>query len=219
MQNRILFFAHYNEYDTIHNDIYYLLEGVRNIYNRIVLVSNSVIPEEHLLKLEKLCDSIIIRANRGYDFGAWKEALAKESWEELSQYDSVTLMNDSCFGPMFDLENIYIKMQQTNVDFWGLTIHQECKHLPYLASSVPEHIESYFLCFHKNVILSSVFQKSWSQVACMLFIDVKASYDKSRIYKCVMLLRKIAQKTGALFFLRALLVARRRLLKNKRGKG
>jgi len=159
---RILFFVHYNKYNNFSSYVTYLLEHIKHIYDRIVFISNSPVPGDNLIQLKDLCDDIINRENKGFDFGAWKDALIKEGWEKLSQYDNVTLMNDTCFGPVFDLQDIYTKMEQESIDFWGLTLHQKTKKgMPGSDDPIPEHIQSYFMCFNKTVISSCVFQNFW----------------------------------------------------------
>jgi len=159
---RILFFVHYNKYNSFSGYVTYLLEHIKHIYDRIVFISNSPVPGDNLIQLKDLCDDIINRENKGFDFGAWKDALIKEGWEKLSQYDNVTLMNDTCFGPVFDLQDIYTKMEQESIDFWGLTLYQKTKRgMLWSDDPIPEHIQSYFMCFNKTVISSCVFQNFW----------------------------------------------------------
>jgi len=162
---RILFFVHYNKYNGFSGYVTYLLEHIKHIYDRIVFVSNSPVSGDNLKKLKELCDDIIIRENKGFDFGAWKDALLKEGREKLSQFDNVTLMNDSCFGPVFDLQDIYTNMERENIDFWGLTLHKKSKNgMPGSNAPIPEHIQSYFICFNKSVIFSNIFYKFWEAV-------------------------------------------------------
>jgi len=163
--NRILLFVHYDKHSNVLGNVYYLLRGVRHIYGKIVIVSNSPIPDGKLMKLESYCNTISIRENKGFDFGAWKEAILKEGWEALSQYDSVTLMNDSCIGPTFDLRVVCEEMEQADFDFWGLTLWRETKDgMPGTNGVIPEHIQSYFLSFSKRVVQASVFRKFWENV-------------------------------------------------------
>jgi rhamnosyltransferase len=165
---RILFFVHYNKYNGLAEYILYLLEKIKHNYDRIILISNSPISDDNLIKLKDLCNDIIIRENKGFDFGAWKDALLKEGWEKLSQFDNVTIMNDSCFGPLFDLQEIYTNMEQDNIDFWGLTLYKNTKkEMSDNNASIPEHIQNYFMCFNKNVVSSSVFQNFWVNVDCL----------------------------------------------------
>ena len=156
---RILFFVHYNKYNSLAEYVVYLLEHIKHIYNKIVFISNSSISDTDQIKLESLCDEIIRRDNTGFDFGVWRDALLREGWDKLSEYDNVTLMNDSCFGPLFDLEVSYKKMEQQDIDFWGMTDHS--------------------LCFHKKVIESNVFQNFWNMLANEKDIDnLKHIYEK-----------------------------------------
>jgi rhamnosyltransferase len=74
-------------------------------------------------------------------------------------------MNDSCFGPLFDLEQVYLRMEQKDIDFWGLTEFRESNYgMPGTNERVPAHLQSYFLCFNKKTINSETFQIFWRNV-------------------------------------------------------
>jgi len=162
---RILFFVHYNKYDDLADYVIYLLDNIRIIFNKIIIISNSKLNDQHKIKLKELCDLLIIRENTGFDFGAWKDALLQEGWENLSAYDNVTLMNDSCFGPLFDMTMIYNRMEQINTDFWGISEHTEMSYgLQGTDDPIPEHIQSYFICFKNKIIIDRVFQNFWENL-------------------------------------------------------
>jgi rhamnosyltransferase len=163
---RILFFVHYNKYNGLSPHVIYLLKNIRGLYTRIVVVSNSPLSSGQNAELSEFCDEILVRENKGFDFGAWKDALIKEGWENLSQYDNLTLMNDTCFGPLFELEKIYLDMEQKDIDFWGLTNYGNKGYgrIPGTNKPVPEHIQSYFICFKKKVVNSGVFITFWKNV-------------------------------------------------------
>jgi rhamnosyltransferase len=106
-----------------------------------------------------------MRGNNGFDFGAWKDGILKDGWEKLFSYDSLTLMNDTCFGPLFDLENIYLEMEHKDIDFWGLTNNKNDRFgMPKSHRPIPEHIQSYFICFNKKVINSDFFKNFWENI-------------------------------------------------------
>lgn len=49
-------------------------------------------------------------------------------FENISHFDSVTVMNDTCFGPLWDIKDYYSKFElDDSVDFWGLTNNRETK--------------------------------------------------------------------------------------------
>ncbi|MDE7371637.1 MAG: rhamnan synthesis F family protein, partial [Desulfovibrio sp.] len=164
---RLLLFVHYNKWGELADYVVYLLKRIRKVYARMVFISNSPLTEEARAVLSALCDEVVERENTGFDFYAWKVALDREGPEGLARYDSVTLMNDTCFGPLFDLEAVYRKMEAQGADFWGLTNHREKVGEDLLATDgcIPEHIQSYFLCFKKETALSEPFTKFWRNVA------------------------------------------------------
>ena len=165
---RILFFVHFNKYDGLSKHVLYLLEHIKHIYSRIIIISNSKLNEQQAATLAGLSHSVIERKNTGFDFGAWKETLLQEGWENLEHYDSVTLMNDTCFGPVFDMEQTYKAMEERQYDFWGMTVHPTTRHgMPGNNWAIPEHLQSYFLCFNKKVVASKTFQKFWHKVKNM----------------------------------------------------
>jgi rhamnosyltransferase len=162
---RILFFVHYNKYNDLEDYVIYLLDNIRQIFNKIVFISNSKLNDQQNIKLTGLYDTLIIRENKGFDFGAWKDALLQEGWEDLASYDNVTLMNDSCFGPFYDMVEIYNRMEQMNIDFWGISDYTEMNYgLPVTDGPIPEHIQSYFLCFKKRIIIDNIFKNFWKEL-------------------------------------------------------
>ena len=68
------------------------------------MISNSQLTESATLTLKELgIDEVIQRENLGFDFAAWRDGMAHIGFEHLTDFDSVTLMNDTCFGPLWDI--------------------------------------------------------------------------------------------------------------------
>jgi len=163
--NRILLFVHYNKYGGLAEYVLYMLEHIKHLFSRIVFISNSPLTGEHKAKLGSICDKIMERENKGFDFGAWKDALLEEGWDALTRYDNVTLMNDTCFGPLWDMAPVYENMEKRTIDFWGLTNYYEIKSGVFgIKETIPDHIQSYFYCFNRNVVSSTAFQYFWGNV-------------------------------------------------------
>ncbi len=165
MKNRILIFVHYNRQNDVAGYVLYWLEHLKPIFSRIIFVSNSKLGYAEKENLELFCDEILERKNEGFDFGAWKEAIFTESLEQLSTYDSLTLMNDTCFGPLFDIQEYYKIMESKEVDFWGNSMHESTKKgMPGTNTCIPSHIQSYFFVFNQNIIQSKEFKEFWESV-------------------------------------------------------
>ena len=165
MKNRILLYVHFNKKGEISDHVKYQLKKIRNIYKRIVFISNSQISEEDKKTINNLFDDFLQRENIGFDFAAWRDGMNLIGWKELSKFDSVTLMNDTCFGPIYPLEDVYEKMENQDVDFWGITDHDKTMiGMPGTNAPTPKHIQSYFTCYNKAVVKSKIFQSFWGNV-------------------------------------------------------
>ena len=157
---RLLLYVHFNKHDRISPHVHYQLEKINSIFSKVVFISNSQLAAEEVEKLQNrgLINHFIQRENAGFDFAAWRDGMAFVGFEELKDYDSVTLMNDTCFGPLWDLQEQYDKFESNpEVDFWGMTNNRKT-HL------FAEHIQSYFISFSKRVVQSDVFQDFWTSV-------------------------------------------------------
>jgi rhamnosyltransferase len=162
---RLLIFVHYNPRNKLSAHVLYTLERFRPHVDRLVLVSNSALSGGMREQLALLDCTIIQRANRGFDFGAWKDALMQLGWFDVMRYDSVTLMNDSCFGPLCDVGALYAAMERDGADFWGIT-NGKATEAAFGRKTYPirEHIQSYFMCFNREVVGAPAFQQFWSSV-------------------------------------------------------
>ena len=120
------------------------------------------------LDIRRLTDNIDIfiqRENIGFDFAAWRDGIRYIGWDELIKFDSLTIMNDSCFGPIYPLAYVYEKMENADIDFWGITDHAANKiGMPGTGGPVPRHVQSYMEVFNRKVIKSMAFQSFWENI-------------------------------------------------------
>ena len=105
---RLLLYVHFNKFNRLSPHVGYQLEKMRSLFSRVAFISNSDFKAEDqaMLKEQGLIDDFIQRQNSGFDFAAWRDGMAQVGWNELTDYDSITTMNDTCFGPLWDLESI-----------------------------------------------------------------------------------------------------------------
>ena len=168
---RILLYVHFNKYKRVSNHVFYQLEQLKPLFSKILFISNSYIEEAIKKKLhdEFGISNVLERDNQGYDFAAWRDGMSAIGFEELKTYDSLTLMNDTCFGPLWDLEPIYKRFEDdTQVDFWGMTNFRKTKYFE-------EHLQSYFVTFKQQILRAISFQEFWEQVKD--FTDVQDVID------------------------------------------
>jgi len=166
----ILFYVHFNKFNRVEDYVIYQLQQMRPVFDTIIVLSNSLVTPEDEQRLLQNGDRFFQRMNHGFDFAAWRDGLEWVGWDETDTYDEVTIMNDTCFGPLFDFYQIYEQMQKRNVDFWGMTANialdglvlGEGRHARTVFA--PEHLQSYYATFTKPVVSSKTFRDFWAGV-------------------------------------------------------
>lgn len=157
--NRILLYIHYNKSDELSGHVLYQLEQIKPLFSRVILISNSHLEKNYMRKLEMIgITEIIQRANIGFDFAAWRDGMEYVGFDHLEKYDSVTLMNDTCIGPLWPLEPYFRSFESAiDCDFWGMTNFKKTKYFR-------EHVQSYFVSYSREVVSSKVFKSFWMNV-------------------------------------------------------
>lgn len=148
---RLCIFAHFSAGGGVAPYVLYHLERLRPLCDRIVFASNSPISGPARREVETHVDRILERPNTGFDFAAWRDALAGE---DMSAWDEVILVNSSIIGPVRELAPILAEMSARACGFWGFTRHDE----------IAPHLQSYFLCFKAPVIRSATWREFWASV-------------------------------------------------------
>ncbi len=149
-QKHVAIFVHYDKQGRVHDYVLTYLQALRDAGRTIIFITNSPkFPDREREKLQEVCAQIFWRKNKGYDFGAYADGL--KTLGDLSVFSSITLCNDSAYGPLFPLKDVYKKMNPDTSDVWGLTDSWDTAH----------HLQSYFLVFHNAALVHPAFQKRW----------------------------------------------------------
>lgn len=120
-----------------------------------------------------------------YDFGSWQTLIGHIGWEKICSYDELILVNDSIYGPMVELADIFETMQKYDYDFWGITSSNQIQY----------HIQSYFMVFKTHILENMSFRNFWEKIE--KFEDHKEFVRKYEIYLTNILL-KFGYKIGSL---------------------
>ncbi|MDR0298921.1 MAG: rhamnan synthesis F family protein [Streptococcaceae bacterium] len=172
MRNRILLYLHYNRFGELADYVPYQLEKIRPIFDRVFFITNSELSPENIARLKnnQLIDDFLIHENDGgYDFKAWSDTMNMIGFDKLAEYDSVTIMNDTCFGPVYDFAPTFEEFDKNaEVDFWGLTNNRaqdiRAHWDPSTPIHLPNHIQSYFVSYKQNMVKSEAFKNFWKEI-------------------------------------------------------
>lgn len=150
---RISLVAGYDSDGIIHDYVVFLISELSKISD-VFYYCDCDLRHGEIDKLEGLVKWAGSGRHGRYDFGSWQALIYKIGWREIGQYDGLILVNDSVYGPIFDLNPIFQHMESSGCDFWGITSSNQIKY----------HIQSYFLVFNRKIILNSHFVKFWNNI-------------------------------------------------------
>lgn len=147
-------FSHFDANDLVERHVLHYLGQLKQCGYEVVFVSTSkAIPEVSLNALSKVCHTVCIRENVGYDFGSYKVGI---QWlkQQGVQVSRLLVANDSVFGPFNDLQPVLHAMERENVDLYGMTDSHDHGY----------HLQSYFILYGAKIYGSAVFDEFWTAV-------------------------------------------------------
>jgi lipopolysaccharide biosynthesis protein len=153
---RAIVFAHFDPDGHFDAHVQHALAAYRPLADRLVVVSNSAtrLPRE----LVPLVDAFLPRANVGYDFAAWRDGLGTL---EPDGFDEVLCVNDSVYGPLFDLAPAVADGRVADADLWGMVLSDQ-----NTSRSAPrvKHLQSWFLGMRRPLLESDAWADFWRGV-------------------------------------------------------
>lgn len=163
---RLGIYFFYDKKGIVDRYVPYFLEDLAKNMTDLLIVSNGKPTEEGAGILQKYGE-LLVRENKGFDVWAYKEALEHVGWEKLEAYDEIILLNSTIMGPVFPFKETFDKMDQKDVDFWGLTKYfkqdvdpSKCCKYGY----IPDHIQSHWIACRRSLVKSEAFHKYWEQM-------------------------------------------------------
>ena len=161
MKNRLALYCFYDRDGIVDDYVIYFLRELRKTVSKICCVVNGKLTDKGRKALEKCSGEVIERANEGLDAGAYA-FFVKSRYDEIKSYDELIFCNNSFFGPLYPLADVFSEMdrREKHYDFWGMTIHPRAEGVIHKSQKLPyvnEHIQSYFIVFTKKVTNSEVF--------------------------------------------------------------
>lgn len=144
-KNRCAILALYDENGVFGDYIYYLIDELKSVCSRLIIVVNGEISDGCYKNINAKCEEIVVRENVGFDCGAYRHILLNYLDEkELQLFDELIFCNDTFFGPFVPLTKILAKNK--DCDFYGISS---------VENGVFSHIQSYFLVFNKKILESN----------------------------------------------------------------
>lgn len=153
---RAIVLAHFDPAGEFDPHVRHAIAEYRRFAERLVVVSNG---GRHLpAALKPFVDDFLPRANVGYDFCAWRNGLATL---DRSAFDEVICVNDSVYGPLFDLAPAFDDPRTAAADLWGMVVSDQptSRDAPRV-----RHLQSWFFGMRRRFFESDCADDFWSGV-------------------------------------------------------
>jgi hypothetical protein len=151
---RVCVFVHFDARGVLRAHTRRYLEALAAEGFALVVVDNSpALAAESVEYLRGRCARILLRRNRGYDFGAWRDGLL-DLGIEAGRYRCVVLANDSVYAPVGPLGPLFAGMDFARADVWGATDSWQQRY----------HLQSYLLAFGDAALAHPAFLGFWRNV-------------------------------------------------------
>lgn len=138
----LVLFAHFDLQGVVDPYVAYYLKALHGLGATIVFVSGSpTLTPESVAPIRSLCAGIYTRRTLSLDFGSWHLAwciLRQRGWS-LDLFDRLVIANDSVFGPLFPIEEMWSSFH--DADMYGAIESAE--------QLVP-HLQSFFVAWDLN---------------------------------------------------------------------
>lgn len=141
------------------------LEKLAALVDETLIVVNGGLKSEDLSTLEQY-GQVLVRDNTGYDAAAFREGILTIGKEKLQTSSQLLLVNDTNIGPMRDLNEVFQKMEDRNLDFWGISfgeVQEDATNFNQYGY-IPEHLQSYFLVIEPLLLRSEEFFDYWNNL-------------------------------------------------------
>jgi lipopolysaccharide biosynthesis protein len=165
---RALVFAHFDPHGGFDPHVVEALRRYRPHADRLVVVSASAVRLPATLR--GLVDTFVPRANVGYDFGSWQAGLATLC---PADFDEILCVNDSVYGPLFDLAPALCDPRTAGADLWGMVLSEQSTRRR--GGRCP-HIQSWFFGMRRRLLDSPVYEAFWNGIVPLA--DKQAIVDR-----------------------------------------
>ena len=155
MTKRLFLFAGYDANGIIDDALIHYIKTLSKMGD-IVFCMDSICKKSEITKIKPFVLHAIATRHGEYDFGSYKRCFiwARDK-KILKNYNHLYLVNDSVFGPLFDVKQTLKNMESTKTDATGLVVAKHKTH---------RYMESWFVRINKKIFMTPWFDAFMSAV-------------------------------------------------------
>jgi hypothetical protein len=151
---RVVIFSHFDRHARIRTHTRAYIDALSAEGLDVVFVSNAArLTPPDLAWVRERAVRIVIRRNLGYDFAAWRDAMAACGLPATNT-SLLLLANDSVYGPLYPLRTVLSRIDFNEADVWGATDSWQHRF----------HLQSFFLAFGPKAFGHEAFGVFWRSI-------------------------------------------------------
>ncbi|WP_306232647.1 rhamnan synthesis F family protein [Agrococcus beijingensis] len=148
--------------------VFTLLDSLAPHFSQQIVVVNGELDEASRARFTAMPGTeLLVRANEGFDSWAYKAALDHLGWEAVDAFDELIMYNFTIVGPVASFDAMFERMDDRDLDFWGITVHHGAPFDPWGLLETPtlqEHIQSHFIAVRRSLASSALFHTYWDKL-------------------------------------------------------
>ena len=145
---RLFLFAGFDKDGIVDDALIYYVSALSK-YGDVIVCMDCNLVESEINKLKPYTIAFISQRHGEYDFGSYKRAYIYAAEHDLlKNYDVLYLVNDSVFGPMFDISKTLQEIETKPTDACGIVVSKHKTHA---------FMESWFVRLNQKIFMSDWF--------------------------------------------------------------
>lgn len=155
---RLFLFAGFDKDNIVDDTVIYYVTALSKLGDVVFIMDNDL-PKTEINKISKIPNVLYADGIKHdeYDFGSYKRGyLWAIDNKILQKYDWVYFVNDSVYGPMYDLKPILENLENSDSDLIGMKSHGD--------DVTPMHVQSWFVGFSKKIFSSDFFDNFMQKI-------------------------------------------------------
>ncbi|MFS6706517.1 rhamnan synthesis F family protein, partial [Staphylococcus aureus] len=124
---RLCLFSFHDNQGLVDDYVVVLLQELRRFVDKIVVCVQGPLTEASRQVLSSVAEEICTSSGAGRRLASYAQGFERLGCDGTSDYSEVLLVDDTYYGPLFPLDELFEKMDRRPCDFWGITAHPERK--------------------------------------------------------------------------------------------
>lgn len=162
------------------------LKNLQQYLTKLVIVINGNITTQSKKLISELTEDILNINDSPFDTQGYKAGIEYLGFDTIGEFDELLLCNYTLIGPLYSFDDMFNKMSSSEYDFWGIVKNHRIDNYKLVKCKydyIPEHIQTSFIVFNKEVTKSDVFKQIIDQIELLDTYDVSFAKFEAIITK------------------------------------